>query len=137
MRYWIQTDDAGRIVSHGTSPVDLEADALEHLPGAVVIEDSPGDATHYMQGRLLKQPASPGDGYVFSDAAFAWVFDPAAASSTARARRAGLLAACDWTQLPDVPAATSSAWAAYRQALRDITEQPGYPENIIWPIAPQ
>ena len=50
-----------------------------------------------------------------------------------RARRNRLLQASDWTQLPDVPLATKAAWATYRQALRDITEQPGWPTDITWP----
>ena len=53
-----------------------------------------------------------------------------------RSRRAILLAETDWTQLPDVPLATKNLWAEYRQALRDITQQPD-PRNIIWPTAPQ
>ena len=52
-----------------------------------------------------------------------------------RQQRSGMLAASDWTQLPDVPIATKEAWAVYRQALRDITEQPD-PFNIVWPVAP-
>ncbi len=55
---------------------------------------------------------------------------------TVRSRRAQLLAASDWTQLPDVPLATKQAWAAYRQALRDITEQPGFPHSVVWPEPP-
>jgi hypothetical protein len=39
----------------------------------------------------------------------------------------------DWTQLPDAPVDTAT-WATYRQALRDITEQPD-PFNIVWPTA--
>lgn len=54
-----------------------------------------------------------------------------------REKRFMLLKTSDWTQLPDVPLATKEAWATYRQALRDITAQPGYPFNIIWPQAPQ
>jgi hypothetical protein len=42
----------------------------------------------------------------------------------------------DWTQLPDVPLSTKEAWAAYRQELRDITLQEGYPENVAWPTPP-
>jgi hypothetical protein len=55
----------------------------------------------------------------------------------ALARRAELLAASDWTQLPDVPLATKTSWAAYRQELRDITAQSGFPQAIVWPAAPQ
>jgi hypothetical protein len=49
-----------------------------------------------------------------------------------------LLAESDWTQLPDVPlsAEQKTAWATYRQQLRDITAQPGFPNNINWPQKP-
>lgn len=53
-----------------------------------------------------------------------------------RSKRTGLLLASDWTQLSDVPAGTKETWATYRQALRDITEQPD-PFNIVWPMLPQ
>lgn len=54
----------------------------------------------------------------------------------ARLDRDELLKACDWTQLPDIPEATHLLWQPYRQALRDITLQPGFPETIDWPVAP-
>jgi hypothetical protein len=41
----------------------------------------------------------------------------------------------DWTQLADSPA-DDLAWATYRQALRDITTQAGFPWTIDWPVAP-
>lgn len=52
-----------------------------------------------------------------------------------RDRRKGLLAASDWTQLPDAPV-DKAAWATYRQALRDITKQEGFPTNVNWPESP-
>ena len=51
-------------------------------------------------------------------------------------RRATELKESDWTQLPDVPQATKDLWAPYRQALRDITEQPGYPHEVTFPVRP-
>ena len=45
------------------------------------------------------------------------------------------LADCDWTQLPDAPV-NATAWANYRQALRDITLQPGFPWHLDWPVEP-
>lgn len=54
-----------------------------------------------------------------------------------RAKRDTLLLASDWTQLPDVPQATKDLWVAYRQALRDVTEQSGFPQNVTWPTSPQ
>jgi hypothetical protein len=43
-----------------------------------------------------------------------------------------MLKDCDWTQLADSPV-NKTAWAAYRQALRDITAQSD-PFNIEWPV---
>jgi hypothetical protein len=58
------------------------------------------------------------------------------AEELAKAKRNRLLMNSDWTQLPDVPIDTKEVWAAYRQALRDVTDQPGFPFNIVWPVAP-
>ena len=56
-----------------------------------------------------------------------------------RAQRNLLLTQCDWTQLPDAPltAEQKQAWAEYRQALRDVPEQAGFPENVAWPLVPE
>lgn len=51
-----------------------------------------------------------------------------------RAERNAKIAACDWRVLPDV--LNSDVWKVYRQALRDIPAQPGFPENVVWPDAP-
>jgi len=52
-----------------------------------------------------------------------------------RQQRNELLSACDWTQLPDSPA-DHEAWATYRQALRDVTAQEGFPWDVTWPTEP-
>lgn len=52
-----------------------------------------------------------------------------------RSRRDKLLVETDWTQLPDAPV-DKEAWAAYRQSLRDITTQDGFPEDVEWPTKP-
>lgn len=52
-----------------------------------------------------------------------------------RLERQRLLQESDWTQIPDSPV-DKDAWAAYRQALRDITAQPGFPYSVVWPQAP-
>lgn len=40
---------------------------------------------------------------------------------------------------PDFPITTEkrNEWLAYRQALRDITAQPGFPDNVVWPTKPE
>ena len=53
-----------------------------------------------------------------------------------RDRRDRLLAKTDWTQTADAPV-DKVAWAAYRQALRDIPAQEGFPADINWPAPPE
>ena len=52
-----------------------------------------------------------------------------------RAQRDRLLTACDWTQVSDAPV-DSSAWATYRQSLRDVPSQNGFPHEVTWPEKP-
>lgn len=52
-----------------------------------------------------------------------------------RIERAKRLNASDWTQLPDANVDVL-AWQAYRQALRDVPQQPGFPDNVEWPVPP-
>lgn len=56
----------------------------------------------------------------------------------ARNQRDALLHQSDSRALPDFPLIDSErlAWTAYRQALRDITTQPGFPDTITWPVPP-
>jgi len=58
-----------------------------------------------------------------------------AAVDAARQERNALLTASDWTQVADTPV-DKSAWANYRQSLRDITQQDSFPDNIVWPAQP-
>ena len=60
----------------------------------------------------------------------------ASQAASQRASRNTLLSDCDWTQLPDAPVSTQ-AWANYRQGLRDVTSQTGFPWDIQWPEKPQ
>jgi len=52
-----------------------------------------------------------------------------------RAHRDRLLLETDWWVLTDSPTATSEQ-LAYRQALRDIPAQAGFPDSISWPTRP-
>lgn len=62
---------------------------------------------------------------------------PEATAAAARASRNALLAASDWTQMPDAPlsAPQRAAWATYRQALRDWPDAPGWPDASL-PTSP-
>ncbi len=56
-------------------------------------------------------------------------------AKSVRQSRDAKLAECDWTQVADAPV-DKTVWATYRQALRDITAQEGFPWTITWPDAP-
>lgn len=58
-----------------------------------------------------------------------------AQSQLVRGDRNKRLADCDWTQLPDAPV-DHAAWATYRQELRDVSSQAGFPWNVVWPVKP-
>jgi hypothetical protein len=56
-------------------------------------------------------------------------------AKSVRDQRNTKLSESDWTQVADAPV-DKDAWATYRQALRDITTQEGFPWTITWPDAP-
>tara|TARA_R110002153_G_C13198553_1_gene486729 strand:+ start:755 stop:1030 length:276 start_codon:yes stop_codon:yes gene_type:complete len=80
-----------------------------------------------------------GDGAVFDDDANIsdwpdFQADPVAASATqVRAQRDTLLAASDSMALAD---RITDEWRTYRQALRDIPAQAGFPTDVTWPVEP-
>jgi len=55
-----------------------------------------------------------------------------------RRERDARLAACDWTQFPDVSLSPEKkeAWNAYRQALRDLPTSTNDPTAVTWPVPP-
>lgn len=52
-----------------------------------------------------------------------------------RRSRNQMLSETDWTQLEDSPV-NKTVWATYRQALRDISTQEGFPWTVQWPEKP-
>ena len=63
----------------------------------------------------------------------------AEAATAARAERDKLIASCDWMAIKAFEGGTtvSTEWATYRQALRDVTDQAGFPNDITWPEKPE
>ena len=53
-----------------------------------------------------------------------------------RSDRDKRLSDTDWTQVADAPV-DKAAWATYRQALRDVPSQAGFPYDITWPSKPE
>jgi len=55
-------------------------------------------------------------------------------AESVRFDRDAKLAATDWMALSDVT--MSDEWKTYRQALRDVPAQSGFPNSIAWPTEP-
>lgn len=70
-----------------------------------------------------------------------WVVEQAAPEELAarlRATRDRRLSQSDWLVVKHIEQgqALPADWAAYRQALRDLPQQPGFPLEVVWPVAP-
>jgi hypothetical protein len=133
MKFTIYTQSTGQVLFSGTAdnPNMLAAE------GQAVLLDEAFTDGYIQDGQHFTLPAQPSPNHVFDYTTKQWV-DPRTAETqwpVVRAQRNARLSASDWTQLPDVPLATKEAWAVYRQALRDITEQAD-PFNIAWPAPP-
>ena len=76
-----------------------------------------------------------GIGWSYDGSNFITPPEPVPTEEEVRAERNRLLTASDWTQVADAPV-DQAAWAAYRQALRDIPQQEGFPEAVVWPVQP-
>ncbi|MEN9893948.1 MAG: hypothetical protein RLY78_4243 [Pseudomonadota bacterium] len=133
-------------MSFATPDDEVDANVPEGC-GAILadlVTDVQSQRVDLATGQVIDwQPPQPeGDVYraaVWDAAVRRWVWTdtPAAAVRDALARRAAELAASDWVTLRaiDTGIPVPAAWAAYRQALRDLPAQPGWPD-VIWPDEP-
>jgi hypothetical protein len=93
--------------------------------------------------RFIEAPDDVDHDWTYDGTAFVPPPQPSAeelaaqAAAGVRALRNVLIAQTDWTQAVDVPQATKDKWAPYRQALRDVPQQVGFPDNIQWPVKPE
>ena len=73
-----------------------------------------------------------------------WIFEDGAWSELTTERKAklirqqrdALLSETDYLMMPDYPMSELARenLKVYRQALRDVPEQPGFPNSVVWPI---
>lgn len=127
----------GEILSTGSCP-EHEVDIQVPLPGAKVANGAADWSADYYDvatKTVRKKPQRPSEFHEFDYLGKSWRFNSERAWASVRAARDAKLLATDWTQLPDVPLQAKEAWAAYRQALRDVTKQPD-PLKVVWPEPP-
>ncbi len=84
-----------------------------------------------------------GDDYIYREVIVSETEDTTAKrqveQASARAMRDTLLADTDWTQLKDTSLDDQAMvhWQGYRQALRDVPQQAGFPLAVEWPEMPR
>jgi hypothetical protein len=120
-------------------PAVITDEALTDL-GLRPVQRTPAPDVDHTQNVSEAPPTQ--DGGVWTQQ---WLVTPASAqeiqertttqAAAVRVQRNELLATCDWTQLPDA-AVDAAAWAAYRQALRTVPAQVGFPWSVTWPAKP-
>lgn len=136
MRFALYNVGNGKVVSTHHS---LDGLALPVGCAAIEVDSSVGlsDALWVVDG-VLMHSAPPSENHTFNYKALAWELDLPTFENRAIEGRHKLLLASDWATLPDVNLtdAQKAEWATYRQALRDITDQPGYPLEVVWPTPP-
>ena len=120
-------------------PQQLTEETINELGGDVVFEGPQAQPTRYQVGFRDGVEQISGKWYtkysVADMEAEAIAAKDAEQAASVRQQRSNKLADCDWTQVDDSPV-DKAVWATYRQALRDITSQAGFPWTITWPDAP-
>jgi hypothetical protein len=115
--------------------------AVQNGYSLVEVTVQPEPAIDMRTQRLERQAPSLNDGVwsigwtVIQKTADEMSAEVSAKAAAVRADRNKRLADCDWTQLADSPA-DDLAWATYRQLLRDVPSQVGFPWDVSWPISP-
>ena len=121
-------------------PQQLSEELLNDFGADVVFEGPQAQPTRYQTGFADGVEQLDGKWYTkYSVAemdAEAIVAKDAEQAKAMRDQRGEKLKDSDWTQVADAPV-DKAVWATYRQALRDITTQSGFPWTITWPVEPQ
>ena len=106
--------------------------------GGTVYQYSQRDGVEQIDGKWFTKyilgPVFTGDTAVADEAAYKALKDAEQAKAI-REQRNTKLSECDWTQLAD-SSADKTTWATYRQALRNVPSQDGFPWTIEWPTQP-
>lgn len=138
--FTVFNEETGQVLRTGVCPDDLIP--IQAMDGEQSIEGRfPDEEFYFQESSPIRIPDKPYGNFKWSNIKKAWEEIPTNIITdeliqNVLQKRQILLSGSDWTQLPDVPLETKSAWATYRQALRDITNQPGFPESVLWPNQP-
>ena len=141
--YYIEVEANGRILNAGSCPSTIYAMVAhgELHPPAVARHVVPRQADvrtdRWHRGALVPVPPQPSPYHQFDYVVGQWELDIDLVWAAVRRERDDRLARTDWVVLraADQGTPVPPEWLAYRQALRDVTDQSD-PLNIIWPTPP-
>ena len=111
-------------------------EVLEALGAEVVFEGPQAQPTRYQTA--FRDGVEQIDGKWYTKYSVADMDDETKAvidaeqAKSVRTARDEKLKDSDWTQIADAPV-DKAAWATYRQALRDVPTQSGFPWEVTWP----
>ena len=114
-------------------------EVLAELGASVVLEGAQASPTRYQTA--YRDGVEQIDGNWYTKYSVADMGDEAKTAKDAeqakavREQRSTKLKETDWTQVADAPV-DKTVWATYRQTLRDVPNQSGFPWDITWPDAP-
>lgn len=120
-------------------PPQLSEALINNFDADIVFEGPQAQPTRYQTA--YRDGVQQINGKWYTKWAVADMDDDAKAATDARqadavrATRNQKLKDSDWTQVADAPV-DQAAWAAYRQALRDVPSQVGFPWEVQWPTEP-
>ena len=115
-------------------------EVLAELGASVVLEGAQASPTRYQTA--YRNGVEEIDGKWYTKYSVADMDDEAKTAKDAeqaksvRTTRDEKLKDSDWTQVADAPV-DKTVWATYRQELRDLTKQSGFPWDITWPTQPE
>ena len=134
----------GRINTFMTTNADLDiSNYIDDIFDALIIENFSEsivsfDDYYVKNGELTLYPAKPEGFYVWDG--IEWVIDLESNKQKVLNLRQSYLQESDWTDtlsaVERLGESKYQEWQTYRQALRDIPEQVGYPLNVIYPTLP-
>jgi len=136
----VMTESEFRAAHPNTSfPQQLTVELLDGFDADVIMEGPQASPTRYQTS--FRDGVEEVNGKWFTKYSVAEMDDEAKAAldakqaNSVRDDRNKRLSSSDWTQVSDAPV-DKEVWAAYRQALRDIPSQEGFPWEINWPVEP-
>ena len=125
--YTVYEVSTGNIISSGSSSDNFEVIESKLPQGQAILRNETPINEYYkvQDGQLVANPLSVEERNIKT-------------ANENRIKRNLLLKDSDWTQIPDCTV-DQTAWATYRQALRDITDNPYWPNlyDEHWPTQPE